>query len=170
MQSWTDEQRARATKLYSAGWTLAYWCGDAHGRPANGGSGVTASVGAVHVGTPGAAICEPGCLHATYEPHRWRGARVWVVALEAPVIRSDAKIGTNGRREIIAEVLPENAISQSVGARLGRKDLSGANLIRAGLIRANLSGADLRDANLEDANLIRADLRGAKGTIKCGES
>ena len=42
MQSWTEAQKERAKELYESGATLAYWCSDAHGRPANGGKGTMA--------------------------------------------------------------------------------------------------------------------------------
>ena len=156
---WTPAQRVRVAELYANGWALAYWCSDAHGRPVNGGRGVTASPGAVHVGDAlRPVLCVVGTLHATYEPHRWQGVRVWVVALEPPIATSNEKLGAL-RREVIGEVLPEEALCPSVAVRLGRVDcLDGANLDGASLVRASLDGARLVGANLDGANLVEASL------------
>ncbi len=167
---WTDTQRTRLRACINAGDTIAFWCSDAFGRPSNGGS-ITidrAAPGIIHR-VKGTALCEAGTLHATHQPHRWAGVRVWIVACREIVGERSDKLGCR-EREIIGEVLPEEAIEASVACRLGgaRANLSGANLYvanltgadlsRANLYVANLTGADLSRANLYVANLPRANL------------
>ena len=43
------------------------------------------------------------CLHATLKPSQWKGERLWIVALEEPVIGNADKMGAL-KREIICEV------------------------------------------------------------------
>ena len=54
-----------------------------------------------------------------------------------------------------------DAAPTSIGAKLTKADLRGANLRGALLIAADLRGADLREADLIGADLRDADLRGA---------
>lgn len=93
-------------------------------------------------------ICTENALHGTFEPHRWKGVRVWVAGFLGEIQRKENKVGSL-HREIIGEVFPETCLSESVGVRIGM---------------TNLEGADLRGANLRGANLWGADLRGAKST------
>jgi hypothetical protein len=163
--SWTDAQREHLQRLIDSGATIAYWCSDAHGRPANHAMERpwewTARPGLVQTVDGPLKTCCPRALHATFEPHRWRGTRVWVVGLVGKVMADqDGKLGAL-RREIVGEVLPEEAFSPSVGVRIGRRDLGGANLEGANLRGANLEGANLRGANLQGAYLRGANLEGA---------
>ena len=155
---WTEKQCERLRACIKAGDTIAFWCSDAFGRPSNGGSLTIerAAPGVIHRGK-GDALCEAGTLHATHQPHRWAGVRVWIVACREIVGEQSDKLGCR-EREIIGEVLPEEAIEASVACRLGG---ARANLSRANLSGANLSRADLYGANLSGANLSRADLSGA---------
>ena len=162
---WTEKQCERLRACIKAGDTIAFWCSDAFGRPSNGGSLTIerAAPGVIHRGK-GDALCEDGTLHATHQPHQWAGVRVWIVACREIVGEQPDKLGCR-EREIIGEVLPEEAIEASVACRLGgaRANLSGANLSRANLYGAylygaNLSGANLSRANLSGANLSRANL------------
>ena len=157
---WTEKQCERLRACIKAGDTIAFWCSDAFGRPSNGGSLTIerAAPGVIHRGK-GDALCEDGTLHATHQPHQWAGVRVWIVACREIVGEQSDKLGCR-EREIIGEVLPEEAIEASVACRLGgaRANLSGANLSRANLSRANLSGANLSGANLYGANLYGANL------------
>ena len=83
--------------------TLALWKSNADGTPANGGRDMVAQVGLVqHVDGP-LELCGPHALHATLQPEKWKGDRVWIVALEGEVIGDAAKLGAL-KREIIAEV------------------------------------------------------------------
>jgi hypothetical protein len=159
--SWSDSQQARLRELMAdENVTIAYWCSDAHGRPANGGKGTTARIGLIEEIEGPLQICTKKALHATHSPHIWRGSRVWMVALFGPVQQESDKFGSL-KREFLGEILPEEALNDSVGARLGRKDLRGANLSGAKLIGAYLSGAYLSGAYLNGANLRGADLCGA---------
>ena len=160
---WTEKQCERLRACIKAGDTIAFWCSDAFGRPSNGGSLTIerAAPGVIHRGK-GDALCEAGTLHATHQPHRWAGVRVWIVACREIVGEQSDKLGCR-EREIIGEVLPEEAIEASVACRLGgaRANLSRANLSGANLSGANLSGADLSGADLYGADLSGADLYGA---------
>ena len=169
INGWTTRQQRRLQECIDAGHTIAYWNSDQHGRPCNGGrcaDGWRARVGLVQrIDAEVAAPCGPGALHATHEPHRWSGCRVWVVALSGSVVVHTGKLGATVR-EFLGEVLPEHAWAASVGVRVGRKDLYGADLRSANLRGAGLSGANLRGANLSGAalsvaNLSVADLYGA---------
>ena len=146
---WTDAQRTRLTACIDAGDTIAFWCSDAFGRPSNGGD-ITiprAAPGVIHTAS-GQRLCEAGALHATREPHRWAGVRVWIVACRDLVGAQHDKLGCR-ERETLGEILPEEAIVASVAARLdpARAYLAGAYLAGAYLARANLDGANLAGAN-----------------------
>jgi hypothetical protein len=174
--SWSDSQQARLCELMTdENVIIAYWCSDGDGRPANGGKGTTAKIGLIEEIEGPLQICTKKALHATHSPHIWKGCRVWMVALFGPVQQDNGKFGSL-KREFLGEILPEEALNDSVGARLGRKDLRGANLSGAYLSRADLRGAYLSGADLSGAylggailsgailsraNLSRADLRGA---------
>ena len=171
MTSWNSAQIARINALVNdPNVTLAFYCSDQHGRPANGGSKDpkwTCFSGAVHEVTGPLQICK-NALHATFEPHRWLGSRVWIVALSRFVVCTTTKLGAL-RREVIGEILPEDCVSASVGARFGLRDLRGANLecvnlSGACLIEADFSGARCAKSTLTRANLARANLSGADFT------
>lgn len=175
--TWTPAQQARLLDCLRDGNTLAYYCSDDEGRPANGGSGTVAIPGATHhPADPDFAPCTAGAVHGTREPHRWDGRRVWVVALRGIVHRCDVIAATE--REIIGEVTPTDCIDPRIAVRIGvhldrlagadltgadlsYADLSGADLTGANLTCAILRGANLREANLREANLRGADLDGA---------
>lgn len=156
---WTKKQKTAFWRYYKKGWTLAYWCSDQFGRPCNGGTGPAVTPLEIQTET-GGSICEPGTLHATLLPHRWKGSRVWIVALENPV-SDGGKFGAK-QRAIIGEIYPEEAINGQVGARVGSKNLAGADLDGACLAGADLGGADLRGACLRGADLAGAYLGGAE--------
>jgi hypothetical protein len=96
-------------------------------------------------------------VHATREPHMWRGTRVWVVALHGERADYDTKSAALVR-EIVGEVPPEDVLDARIAVRMGVRlgDLEGANLAGANLARADLAGANLAYANLAGANLARA--------------
>ena len=143
--SWSQEQQDRLCLLMAEGKAIiAYWCSDQHGRPANGGSGTIARVGLIEEIPGPLAICTKKALHGTHLPHKWMGCRVWMIALHGEVQTDGDKFGSL-KREFLGEILPEEALNPSVGVRLGRKDLSGANL----------SWSDLSGSNLSEANLSR---------------
>ncbi len=166
---WTKAQHAALKRAQKAKATIAYWCSDAHGRPANGGVGLERARPGLRQKIEGTLVlCGSGALHATMSPHKWKGVRVWVVALLGEVQTQDDKHGAL-RRTFIGEVLPEEVSAPSVAVRLGVKqlekaNLTGADLRSADLTGANLTGADLRSANLYGADLRSADLTGANLT------
>ena len=160
---WTAKQRNMLRREAKAGNTIAYWCSDAHGRSANGGQLIQpAAPGVVHRQSVAGAVspCGPKAVHATFEPHRWAGVRVWIVSMRGGIVQDKHKLAA-AERLIIGEVLPEWAPDASCGVRVGRRDLRGANLRGANLYGADLYSADLRGANLYGANLRGANLYGA---------
>ena len=175
--SWKPKQRKRLAQLLAAqrknprSTLVCYWCSDQWGRPANGGTSDSVYAGLVQTIKGPLALCGPKALHATREPHRWRGSRVWVVALLGERVDDTDKSGAL-KREFLGEVLPEDCIDQSVAARMGlyanlnganlrSASLRGANLYGASLYGANMDCANLRGANMDCANLYGANLRGA---------
>jgi hypothetical protein len=51
-------------------------------------------------------ICTRHALHATYIPSKWKGDRVWLVALKGQVVEHEDKLGAL-EREIIADITPK---------------------------------------------------------------
>jgi hypothetical protein len=49
-------------------------------------------------------LCSRGTLHATLLPHKWRGEKLWVVALIGKIVGNDEKLGAL-KREIVGEVV-----------------------------------------------------------------
>ena len=94
---------SRAADLRSAGATLAFWRSDANGCPANGGSGTKAHVGLVEAIAGPLELCTPRALHATMTPNKWKGERLWIVALYPPIAVDDDKCGSL-KREFLAEI------------------------------------------------------------------
>ena len=45
-----------------------------------------------------------GALHATWNPEKWKGDRLWIVALYGDIAIGDDKLGAR-KREIVAEIL-----------------------------------------------------------------
>ena len=164
---WTAKQRNHLRRMQKASAVFAYYLTDSHGRPSNhkfnnilDARKWTVKPGIIQRVDGPLVACSENALHATLEPHKWVGNRVWVVAFLGEVKYLNNKIA-GLHREIIGEVMPEEALSPSVGVKLGRKDLGGADLSSADLRSANLIYADLRSANLSYANLSYADLRDA---------
>ena len=50
------------------------------------------------------SLCTHRALHATFIPPKWKGERVWIVALIGEVATKDDKVGAL-TREIIGEAL-----------------------------------------------------------------
>ena len=98
---WTDAQRARLSGIGGA--FVAFWRSDKHGKPSNGGNGAPVGVGSVQEIAGPLVLCGPRALHATMNPDKWRGERVWIVALHGEVIHQDDKCGAL-KREILGEV------------------------------------------------------------------
>lgn len=102
---WPAPQRARLAVVQAQGSRVAFWRSDADGKPSNGGSKLLtpAAPGVVHRADGPLALCRPGTLHATLDPPRWAGARLWVVALHGEVIGNEEKYGCL-ERELLGEV------------------------------------------------------------------
>ena len=96
--------RALASSLQSAGAKLAFWWSDKTGAPSNGGRDVAAKPRAVHTASGPLTLCHAGTLHATLLPPRWKGERLWIVALKGEVIGDDEKMGCL-ERVIIGECI-----------------------------------------------------------------
>ena len=160
---WEPSQNQRLQVCVDQGATIAYWNSDNFGMPANHEVGfdsypeMRAYPGLIQEVSGPLELCGKHALHATFQPHKWKGSRVWIVALWGEVKRDDDKVG-GLKREILGEVLPWEALDYSVACRLGRKDLDGANLEVADLSRANLYVANLFEANLYKANLDGTNL------------
>ena len=102
-QSWLPDQRRRLAELEASGVRLAYWRSDAAGQAANNGRLSTlAATGVTHTEGGPLMLCSAGTLHATMLPPRWKGERLWIVALHGQVIGDDEKYGCL-EREIIGE-------------------------------------------------------------------
>ena len=108
---WPEDRRERLAALRKQGATIAFWRSSSEGRPCNGGSGEVARPGLVQEVAGPLRLCEPGTLHATLVPTKWKGERLWVVALFGEVATGEHKMGAL-RREIIAEALPTGQESQ----------------------------------------------------------
>jgi hypothetical protein len=103
---WPKSLQDRLSQVRTEGATVAYWRSDAKGRPCNGGSGKPVEPGTVQEVRGPLRLCGSGALHATLLPRKWKGDRLWVVALWGPVEEDDDKMGAL-KREIIAEALPK---------------------------------------------------------------
>lgn len=83
---------------------LAFWKSDKDGLPSNGGSGAVPAAPGMNQEVRGPLkLCTHNALHATLHPDKWKGDRLWVVALHGELQFSDDKIGAL-KREIIGEV------------------------------------------------------------------
>jgi hypothetical protein len=83
---------------------LAFWKSDKSGMPSNGGlSSEAARPGMVHTVKGPLTLCTKHCLHATLNPEKWKGERLWIVALKGELAFAENKIGAL-EREIIGEV------------------------------------------------------------------
>jgi hypothetical protein len=91
--------------LKDGGATIAYWRSDPNGKPCHGGrSQEVARAGLLQEIAGPLEICSARALHATLDPMKWDGARLWIVALLGEVQRQEDKLGAL-RREIVGEVV-----------------------------------------------------------------
>ncbi|MGH9716427.1 MAG: hypothetical protein ACRD4R_06840 [Candidatus Acidiferrales bacterium] len=106
LSGWPDSARERLAELEMTASAIAFWRSDEEGFPANGGrrkDAEAARAGLVQaVGGP-LALCTAGALHATMDPGKWKGKRLWVVALFGEIARAGDNLGAP-HREIIGEV------------------------------------------------------------------
>ena len=102
--SWNKEQISRFNDLSASASTLAFWKSDKKGLPSNGGlAPLPAYVGKIEEISGPLEICTKHALHATMDPGKWKGERLWVVALFGEVQQQNDKFGAL-KREIIAEI------------------------------------------------------------------
>ena len=86
------------------GATVAFWKSNKEGKPSNGGSGTVAKIGLVEeLPGPLPSQCGRGAFHATLDPVKWEGERLWVVALYGEIREGTDKIW-GLKREFIAEI------------------------------------------------------------------
>ena len=86
---------------------LAFWKSSKDGLPSNGGSqNEPAHPGLVQEISGPLALCGPKSLHATLNPDKWTGERLWLVALHGEVHFQQDKCGAL-KREILVEIAPK---------------------------------------------------------------
>ena len=103
--NWSNVEIAALADGEIPGATLAFWKSDADSLPCNGGhSTEPARAGLRQVAAGPLRLCHAGVLHATRNPDKWEGARLWLVALRGEVVSEDDKLGALDR-EIIGEVV-----------------------------------------------------------------
>jgi len=83
---------------------IAFWKSDKDGLPSNGGHETdNARPGLVRTISGPLEICTRRALHGTLSPDKWKGERLWIVALRGEIQGQDDKVGAL-EREIICEV------------------------------------------------------------------
>lgn len=102
LRSAVSEKKAK--ELEQAGAILAFWWSDKDGRPCNSGTGGPRKVGMIEEEKGPLVPCQKGALHATLDPNKWRGERIWVVAMYPPLEHVDSDKIASLKREILAEV------------------------------------------------------------------
>jgi hypothetical protein len=102
---WSEVQQAHLRKCETEASVLAFWKSHKDGTPSNGGGAIApASAGMVHISRGPLRLCKNGTLHATMNPDKWNGERVWVVALFGETVGDQEKYGAL-HREIIGEIV-----------------------------------------------------------------
>jgi hypothetical protein len=94
----------RSERLREQGAVLAFWRSAKDGTPSNGGDGPARVIGMIEEKPGPLRPCQPGALHATMAPHKWKGERLWIVALYPPLEKVDDDKYAALKREILAEV------------------------------------------------------------------
>jgi len=105
MAKWSSALQARFRKLCKrSDCFLALWKSDKYGLPSNGGASDHKAQAGMIQEIPGPLqICTRNALHATLAPKKWKGERMWVVALFGEIQHQDDKCAAL-KREIIGEV------------------------------------------------------------------
>jgi hypothetical protein len=79
---WPDSQRQSLAQYRQMNATIGFWKSDKEGLPSNGGYlSAPVKVGAEHKVNGPLQICTERALHATLIPPKWKGERMWIVAL-----------------------------------------------------------------------------------------
>ena len=101
------DQHASAIAAKSRGATaIGYWRSNADGLPANynGKHGLKpAAPGDMQEVAGPLEVASSRALHATLDPQKWKGERLWIVALYGDVVQGEDKMGAL-KREILAEL------------------------------------------------------------------
>ena len=98
-----DARRAHATELLRTGAKIAYWRSGKDAKPSNGGKSEPVDIGTIQKIDGPLEICTKRALHATYRLDKWKGDRVWLVALKGEIVEQEDKLGAL-EREILAEL------------------------------------------------------------------
>jgi hypothetical protein len=101
---WEDRQKTRLAELQAAGAKIAFWRSNKAGRACQGGRNNPVKPGTVETVEGPLEICTHRALHATLIPPKWKGERLWIVALKGEIQGDDEKYGAL-EREIIGECL-----------------------------------------------------------------
>ena len=103
---WPQALQQRFSELEETADVLAFWRSDANGLPINGGrSDMTppAVPGLIQEIAGPLHICTDHALHATMLPDKWKGERLWIVALFGEIQQQNDKFAAL-KREIVGEV------------------------------------------------------------------
>ena len=103
---WSEKQSSRLTDIWSSASSIVFWKSDKFGRPSNGGDSTktqNAAPGVIHKSSGPLSLCSPGTLHGTMKPEKWKGERLWVVAMFGDMKWEDDKCGAL-EREILGEI------------------------------------------------------------------
>jgi hypothetical protein len=96
--------RERLDAARAVGATIAYWRSNSEGRASNGGRNDPVHAGLIETTDGPLNLCTKRALHATLQPRKWKGERLWVVALHGEVKDGGDKMGAL-KREILFEAL-----------------------------------------------------------------
>ena len=100
----TSRVGERSKTLREQGVMLAFWRSGSDGKPSNGGDGPPRHIGMIEEISGPLKPCTRNALHATLNPRKWKGARLWIVALYPPVANVDGDKCASLKREILAEL------------------------------------------------------------------
>jgi len=101
---WIEPLKKRLSELRAEGHQIAFWRSGKDRRACNGGSNSPVEAGTIETIAGPLEICTQRALHATTIPPKWKGDRVWIVALKGKIQWSGDKCGALCR-EIIGECL-----------------------------------------------------------------
>src|SRR6266702_3065652 len=83
--------------------TFAYWRSNRDGTPSNNGIGGPRKLGQIEELEGPLKICTKQALHGTLDPIKWKGERLWIVALYSPIQKHGNKLASL-KREIIFDL------------------------------------------------------------------
>lgn len=83
---------------------IAFWKSDKRGLPSNGGKSQTPAAPGLVEEIPGPLrLCTKNALHATLDPNKWKGERLWLVELHGEIAQESDKVGAL-KRTILCEI------------------------------------------------------------------